>query len=491
MKKNKIFSRRFETKGFKNFEAFDDFIQKCLDLYEKCEPLQEYYDISGKYAKYLLTNNSTIPDLVIYNSKFNKNYCFLDYYGRGYNNFPRVKFILNSKQKNKKNKTKQDNKDEKITNEKTEIENKLENKEKEIINEKEKENKTENEEFKKDEDKEKKEQEKEKLNDEKKKNLNEESEEEENKEDNFDDDDYENLTNPTQFFTQIQSNQEKLKKEEKRENIIEDKKIEKNPEIKTKEENKEIPKPKNNILINPNTQNNIVEAETESLTFIETKKPKIENNNSTIISNQNNTNINNNIINQSKQNEKKIPMINPQLNIPMINPYLYMHNPFIQNPNLSLPLNYNLMNQFNYMNYQLDDDDEDDDPIFNNFNDDYSSYNPSIFLEKPALIVKKNLIDKHWFLMRNNKVVYNFNSVELLIYLGEQIRLGNKFENMSISDYQTDLFFKPSNLFDILRKNVPKLQRKYYHKMMELNLNKNQMIHQQLIMNNKKFNGKK
>jgi hypothetical protein len=102
MKKNKIFSRRFETKGFKNFEAFDDFIQKCLDLYEKCEPLQEYYDISGKYAKYLLTNNSTIPDLVIYNSKFNKNYCFLDYYGRGYNNFPRVKFILNSKQKNKK-----------------------------------------------------------------------------------------------------------------------------------------------------------------------------------------------------------------------------------------------------------------------------------------------------------------------------------------------------------------------------------------------------
>ena len=93
--------------------------------------------------------------------------------------------------------------------------------------------------------------------------------------------------------------------------------------------------------------------------------------------------------------------------------------------------------------------------------------------------------------MRNDIIVSNFNTVELFIYLGEQIRLGNKFENVNISDYLTDLFFKHSDLFDILRKNIPKLQRKYYHKMMELNLNKNQMIHQQLIMNNKKFNGKK
>ncbi len=76
---------------------FDDFIQKCLDLYEIVPPLQEYFAIAGKYAKYLLTNKNTIPDLVIYNSKFNINYCFFDYHGRGYNKFPRVKFILNSK----------------------------------------------------------------------------------------------------------------------------------------------------------------------------------------------------------------------------------------------------------------------------------------------------------------------------------------------------------------------------------------------------------
>ena len=94
--------------------------------------------------------------------------------------------------------------------------------------------------------------------------------------------------------------------------------------------------------------------------------------------------------------------------------------------------------------------------------------------------------------MRNDIIVSNFNTVELFIYLGEQIRLGNKFENVNISDYLTDLFFKHSDLFDILRKNnIPKLQRKYYHKMMIFNFNKNQMLHQQLIMNNKQFNGKK
>ena len=93
--------------------------------------------------------------------------------------------------------------------------------------------------------------------------------------------------------------------------------------------------------------------------------------------------------------------------------------------------------------------------------------------------------------MRNDIIVSNFNTVELFIYLGEQIRLGNKFENVNISDYLTDLFFKHSDLFDILRKNIPKLQRKYYHKMMIFNFKKNQMLHQQLIMNNKQFNGKK
>ena len=552
---NKPFMRRRELKGFKDYKALDNYIQNCLDSYKIMSPLQEYYDISGKYAKYIISNKSTVPDLVIYNSKFNKNDCFYDYYGKNYNVFPRVTFVLNSKtSKNKikkkkedinfspkdktkivkndekendenkkeinaenKNEIKEENKDKKeeIKNEneenknemnKEEIKNKNENENEEIKNdfeekqEKEKEEiKTENEKVKKEEE-EKSNEDKEELNEDEKDDMNDE------------DDD---LTNPTQFFAQIQSNKEKLTKEPSNNNINEideeeelKKESEKNTLMIKKEEIKEIEKkeelkeekkqtPKKNILINPKTQNNIIEAETESLTFIETKKPKNENSQNQNNQNFQNLNQQNNNNNNNNQNDKpKIQMINPQMNIPMINPLMYMQNPFMTNPTLSVPFNYTMMNHMNYMNFQNDDDDEEDDPMLNNFNDDFSKYNPSIFLEKPALIVKKNLFDKNWILMRNNKVVFNFNSEELFYYLGEQIRYGNKFENISICDFQTDLFFMPSNLFDILRNTVPKLKKLYLQqKMMEYNLNKNQMFmmnNQMMMNNNSKFNsGKK
>ena len=104
----KPFMRRRELKGFKDFKTLDNYIQNCLDLYKIMSPLQEYYDIAGKYSKYIISNKSTIPDLVIYNTKFNKNDCFYDYYGKNYNDFPRVKFILNSKSSKNKIKKKKE-----------------------------------------------------------------------------------------------------------------------------------------------------------------------------------------------------------------------------------------------------------------------------------------------------------------------------------------------------------------------------------------------
>ena len=530
--------RRRELKGFKDFKTLDNYIQNCLDLYKIMSPLQEYYDIAGKYSKYIISNKSTIPDLVIYNTKFNKNDCFYDYYGKNYNDFPRVKFILNSKSsKNKIKKKKEEinlnlndntkrveNGENKNINENDENknksieENKIEKNEEfnnenveKIQNENVEKIQNEKEEKIKNKNEEKKEEEKEKIRETKKENEkeNEKEEEKQNEEkeeineddkDDMNDEDYD-LTNPYQFFAQIQNNKVKLTKEPSNNNINEineEKEIKeeeqkqeekKKEEIKEKEKKEELKEEKKqikkNILINPKTQNNIIEAETASLTFIETKKPKNENNqNQNLNSNQINNNNNN-------QNEKpKIQMINPQMNIPMINPLMYMQNPFMTNPTLSVPFNYTMMNHINYMNFQNDDDDEDDDPMLNNFNDDFSKYNPSIFLEKPALIVKKNLFDKNWILMRNNKVVFNFNSEELFYYLGEQIRYGNKFENISICDFQTDLFFIPSNLFDILRNTVPKLKKMYLQqKMKEYNLNKNHMF---MMNNNSKFNsGKK
>ena len=556
----KGFIRKFGNKGFKNFSKFDNFIQKCLDCYTIVDPLQEYYNITGKYSKYLISNKSNIPDLVIYNNTFNKNDCFYDYYGRNYNTFPRVKFNINMKSKNKIKVVKEENnfennekklnnnneeknekekynedKKEKSKDEKNEIRNENINEIKkkenglinnEIINNDKNEKEDINEDKKDSNDK----KEYKEISDDKKEN---EIFDDEKDDYNDDDDDDDDLTNPTQFFAQIQSNKEKFNKEitnnilnkndEKNKEIlnsniekdkneeeeikneneeIKNKKEEiKNEEIIEKEKNiqkkEELKEEKNqisnkNILINPKTKSNIIEAETESLTFIETKKSNNENINKNNSNNNNNINYNNN---NSNQNEKNIPMM-PQINFPFMHPFIYMQNPLI-NPNFSIPYNYSMMNQINYMNFQNDDDDEDDDPMLSNFNDDYSKYNPSVFLEKPELIVKKNLFNKNWILIKNNKVFSNFNSEELLYYLGNQIRLGNKFENISICDYQTDSFFMPSNLFDILRNTVPKLKKKFFQqKMMELNLNKNQfnmMNNNNIMINNynSKFNSGK
>ncbi len=530
--------RKFENKGFKNYSFLDNFIQKCLDCYSIVNPNQEYYDITGKYSKYLISHKSTIPDLVIYNNTFNKNDCFYDYYGRNYNTFPRVKFNINIKSKNKIKVIKEENTNENIDKKVNENNEEKNNKEiikedkneiikedkKEIIKEEKNENdkinkekiNEEKKEIIKEEKNEKDKINKEKINEEKKEVYNDDkkyNEISDDEQDNYnDEDDDDNLTNPTQFFAQIQSNKEKFIKEisnnifnesdeENKEilnsNIENDNKENKeNKYLENIEKEKNIKEKKNipnkNILINPKTKNNIIEAETESLTFIETKKSIIENKN---INNNNSINNNKIINNNSNQNKKNIPMM-PQINIPIMHPFIYMQNPLF-NPNFTFPYNYSIMNQLNYMNFQYDDEEEDDDPMLNNFNDDYSKYNPSVFLEKPELIVKKNLFNKNWILIKNNKVFSNFNSEELLYYLGNQIRLGNKFENISICDYQTDSFFMPSNLFDILKNSVPKLKKKFFqHKMMEFNLNKNQLnrINNNNIMinsNNSNFNSDK
>ena len=133
------------------------------------------------------------------------------------------------------------------------------------------------------------------------------------------------------------------------------------------------------------------------------------------------------------------------------------------NMNINVP-------QTNYDKHQVYvDSDEDDDPLMNDFKTDYTKYNPTVFLENPALIVKKNLIEANWFLMKDNKIVGNYNSEELLFFLGEKIKDGEQFENVWISDYHTDLVFQPKNLYDILKEKVPSLKKNYMKSKMGLN----------------------
>ena len=127
------------------------------------------------------------------------------------------------------------------------------------------------------------------------------------------------------------------------------------------------------------------------------------------------------------------------------------------NNNINIEGANNNNNKINFNN----EENEEEDPMMNDFTTDSKYYNPTVFLENPALIVKKNLIEKNWFLMRDGKILGNYNSEELLFLLDEKIKEGNSFNNISISDYQTDVVFQPKILYEILKEHVSKIKQKY------------------------------
>jgi hypothetical protein len=118
------------------------------------------------------------------------------------------------------------------------------------------------------------------------------------------------------------------------------------------------------------------------------------------------------------------------------------------------------------------DEENDDDPMMNDFHTDYSLINPIVFLENPALIIKKNIVDPKWFIMKDNKIIGNYNSEELLFFLNEKLNDPQYLETIWINDYNTDLAFKPKNLHEILKEKVPGLKRRYLKAKMGLNTKK-------------------
>ena len=483
----KAFQRKINAKGFKDLNSFDNFIKRSLDKFTFVDPSEDLYNSVGIYSKYIISNKSTIPDLIIYNKTFNKNDCFEGYRGNQFNKFPRIRFILKAKPKRKPN----NKKEFEYAVEKTDL---------------------------KEEEKKPKEEEQEIF---VKKN-----EEENNSEilDNGNNTEEKLLTNPNMFFEHIKEaekniNQMKIKVKEKEEEsnldtnkIINNEKMDNNEKNQEKhpipEKIEELPNKEQEVQNNQdktkiqpqrqiNFSNQILQSQAEVLTFIE-NKPKVpepeEKPQAGAQVNKENPSEkeepHKSTIQNSEKDQKniKMPFIPPNIPPYMLFPPYNLQTPpgMIPPTRPPLPLNFppQMMSplppqqigvglNFNYMSpYPIEDDDEDDNnPIYNNFSEDYKRYNPSIFLENPILIVKKNLFQRNWILMKNNKVSENFNSEELLFFLGDQIRQGNKFDNISISDYHTDVFFKPTNLFDILRKSVPKLKRK----LMQLTLSQNNL----------------
>ena len=79
-------------------KKLDDFIQFSLDKYFYVDAWEKLYSVSGDNHYDIISDKSTIPDLIIYNKSFNKNKCFFHANKNDkYNKFPRIQFLLRPK----------------------------------------------------------------------------------------------------------------------------------------------------------------------------------------------------------------------------------------------------------------------------------------------------------------------------------------------------------------------------------------------------------
>ena len=468
-------NKHSNRQGLKDLSLFDSFINKCMSLFSFVDPAAKLYQATGCYSKYIISNKSCRPDLVIYNKTFNKNLCFYDYvstYRNDYNKFPRVKFDLPS-------------------NPKGSYRNIHKHFDKVIMREVE---------YPAD-----KEEDKNEINDNIIKDLNNDQEQidpiEKDLNNNINNNitntnvltEDKQLTNTNIFLKHIQEIDNHLDSNEIThvDNIIinNDNTISDNINNDT---NTNIELNGNNNIDNTNNINedNNKNIKEEPIKTEEKLNPTINENTNKIIDDNNikleeiktdNIEEISNPKETEKEEEKEASDNKKEKQIPQNNKsskydmpsYMYtsLNQMMSQNGRMAYPFGMPMMTPMNMnmqnipmMGFNTENDDIDDnDPLYNNFNEDYSKYNASIYLEKPVLIVKKNLIVSNWFLMKDNKILGNYNSEQLLYFLGEELKKGNKFENVTITDYHTDVFFNPSNLFEILRSSVPKLKKRYIY----------------------------
>ena len=80
-----------------DLRKLDLFIQKSLDLYFYVDPWKKLYERTGRIHRNVISDKSTIPDLIIYNKQFNKSECFYEMNNSTYVEYPRIRFILRPK----------------------------------------------------------------------------------------------------------------------------------------------------------------------------------------------------------------------------------------------------------------------------------------------------------------------------------------------------------------------------------------------------------
>lgn len=103
--------------------------------------------------------------------------------------------------------------------------------------------------------------------------------------------------------------------------------------------------------------------------------------------------------------------------------------------------------------------------MYNNQNKNTTSNNNSskavpfeMSIEDPITIIYKNLLEKGWFLQVDNKKMINMNSIELLDFLEAYFKAGKKADKLSVTDYQSDMYFSPNTLLENLKEVIPQIK---------------------------------
>ena len=91
-------SKRTNYLKEEDLTKFDKFIQDSLNKYFYVDTWDKLISNTGKDSYDIISYNSTIPDLVIYNKTFNKSKCFLHTNkNTKFIKFPRIQFLLRPK----------------------------------------------------------------------------------------------------------------------------------------------------------------------------------------------------------------------------------------------------------------------------------------------------------------------------------------------------------------------------------------------------------
>lgn len=497
--------RKAKDKESIDYDKLDRFIDLALSKYTYHEADKSLYDISGEQAYFIINNNSLVPDLVIFNKTFNKNLCFHDFKGSSFNPFPRRKFKFEAKNPlSQENDEKRDNASNDSNDEiqwantdvnemtKTFTFTKLPQKiEKETETEKDDIDELLN--FKQDDISEVIHEEtiKDIVEDEEKPTLENNdffnmniflsdnknnSQVEGNEMNDFDinlltqmaQNVYGMTNDDSQDNQSISKDDESFKEATGIKSILNDDYdlYEKNEKKKDTDTAKDISiddKKKysftSNTIINTitpsNTNNNDDKIINKNIN-IHASKPFVPNANpSTNISSQNkpqNQGNTSNTIPSSQaqtQNPQQVPLFPPQ--------YLnYITNYYNQlqgvNPN----------NQKNPITTK--DKKQDNNRL-------------SIDIDDPINIVYKNTMGRWWFIKSENKLI-NANSYELLEFMEAYQKTGKDLFDLTITDYQTDMYFSPITLLENLREVIPQIKSAMLLQMQLGKVNSNQATNQ-------------